>query len=556
MGGVRPSSGGAEARRMRAGHLRYDAEGTARDPEQGVPGTGLRRAGDHQRHAGRTGAAPRRRERAPRSTRRPGRARACTAKGRGRPRRRASDRGRRPHGVSRACERGDTRRTMARADRRAPLAVWAAVAAFAGGFGALSMLRHRSFETGRFDLGNMVQAVWSTAHGHPLRVTTLTGEQALRLGAHIDPVLILFAPLWWLWPSPDLLLVAQAVAIALGALPVYWLARKHLASRRAGVGFALAYLVYPPTTWLALNEFHPGGLAMPALLFAFWYLDEDRLARFGVWYAFARGGRAAGAAIAAVGVTWTAIAVGIVIPHFGAGQSTFSGRYSEARGALHDPPALVRLMFDHAGMHYLLDLVLPLAGLCLLAPIALAALPALLLNLLSATPTQTSIHFHYTAAELPPLIAAAVLGGARLRHRWRLPAATIVLAASLTGNYMLGAIPVWSELPGGETLQARAAVVSEHDRVAARALALIPPHAVVSATNSLGGHLSARGRVLSFPFIRDAAWVAVDESRPGYADRLAPLPTAAQVVWLRRNPAWRLVFEHDAVLVFHRVLPP
>ncbi|HEY9458755.1 MAG TPA: DUF2079 domain-containing protein, partial [Gaiella sp.] len=85
------------------------------------------------------------------------------------------------------------------------------------------MLRHRSFETGRFDLGNMVQAVWSTAHGHPLRVTTLTGEQAFRLGAHIDPVLMLFAPLWWLWPSPDLLLVAQAVAIALGALPVYWL---------------------------------------------------------------------------------------------------------------------------------------------------------------------------------------------------------------------------------------------------------------------------------------------------------------------------------------------
>ena len=85
---------------------------------------------------------------------------------------------------------------------------------------------------------------------------------------------------------------------------------------------------------------------------------------------------------------------------------------------------------------------------------------------------------------------------------------------------------------------------------------LIPPNAVVSATNSLGAHLSARRRVLSFPFIQDATWVAVDESRPGYADRLAPLPTATQVVWLRRNPAWRLVFERDAVLVFRRVLPP
>ena len=98
--------------------------------------------------------------------------------------------------------------------------------------------------------------------------------------------------------------------------------------------------------------------------------------------------------------------------------------------------------------------------------------------------------------------------------------------------------------------------MTKHDRVAARALALIPPQAPVSATNSLGAHLSARSRVLSFPYIQDAEWIAVDETRPGYADRLAPLPAAAQVVWLRRNPAWRLVFERDGVLVFHRVLPP
>jgi uncharacterized membrane protein len=466
---------------------------------------------------------------------------------------------------------------MARADRRAPLAVWAAAAAFAAGFGALSMLRHRAFETGRFDLGNMVQAVWFTAHGHPLRVTNLNGDQALRLGAHLDPVLILFAPLWWIWPSPDLLLVAQSIAIAFGALPVYWLAHKHIGSRRAGIGFALAYLLYPPTTWLALNEFHPGGLAMPALLFAFWYLDEDRivpfagfalfaascrediplvLAGYGVWYALARGRRAAGAWIAAAGVTWSAAAIGIVIPHFGGGQTAFAGRYSEARADALHPLALFRLAFDHAGANYLLDLVLPLAGLCLLAPIALAAVPAIALNLLSATPTQSSIHFHYTAAEIPPLVIAAVLGAARLHERRRLPVATIALSAALLGNYALGAIPVWSEFPGGESLQARAAIVSGHDRVIARALKLIPPRAAVSATNSLGAHLSARSRILSFPYIQDATWVAVDESRPGYADRLAPLPTAVQVVWLRRNPAWRVVFERDAVIVFKRVLPP
>ena len=149
----------------------------------------------------------------------------------------------------------------------------AGMTAYAAGFAALSVARHSAFVTGRFDLGNMVQAVWSTAHGHPLRMTNLHGDQISRLAAHVDPILVLFAPLWWIWPSPNMLLVVQAALIGLGALPIFLLARKHLASARVGVGFALAYLLYPATGWLALNEFHPVALATPLLLFAFWYLD-------------------------------------------------------------------------------------------------------------------------------------------------------------------------------------------------------------------------------------------------------------------------------------------
>jgi uncharacterized membrane protein len=464
-------------------------------------------------------------------------------------------------------------------------ALTAAIAAYAAGFAALSILRDRAFSTGRFDLGNMVQAVWSTAHGDPLRVTNLAGDQVSRLGAHTDVLLVLFAPLWWIWPSASMLLVVQATAIALGALPVFWLARKHLGSERAGIGFALAYLLYPATTWLTLNEFHPVALATPALLYAFWFLDEDRLvpfavfaviaaaskeevavvvAGYGIWYALARGRRATGAAIAGVGLLWSALAIAVVIPHFNGGHSAFEGRYSEVGGspagivhtAFRDPGLLFHTAFDHAGVHYLLDLVLPLAGLCLLSPIALAAVPEIAINLLSSTPTQSSIHFHYTAAEIPPLVVAAVLGAARVGPRWRIPVATVVVLTALVGNYRLGAIPFWRELPGGQTLQAHAASVTEHDRIAARALQLIPAGAVVSATNSLGGHLSARRRVLSFPYVQDATWIAADETQPGYADRVAPLSTAAQLAWLRRNPAWRLVFEQDGVLVFHRVLPP
>ena len=460
--------------------------------------------------------------------------------------------------------------------------VIAAMASYGAGFAALSVLRHRAFTTGRFDLGNMVQAVWWTAHGHPLQMTNLHGQQISRLAAHVDPILALYGPLWWIWPSPDLLLVTQALAIAVGAWPVYLLARKHLASPRAGLGFALAYLLYPATGWLTLNEFHPVALATPLLLFAFWYLDNDRLlpfalfaiaaaackeeialvvAGFGVWYAVTRRRWLEGGVVAGLGVAWSAIAIGVVIPHFHAtGESDFYGRYSEVGGsaagivktAFTDPVRILDAAFSTRDLRYLLQLVLPLAALSLLAPLVLiAALPELAINLLSATPTQTSIRFHYTAGLIPPLVIAAVFGAKRL-NRWTFPVAATVVIAALLGNYRLGPIPGWRHLPGGETFQATAARVTEHDKIAARALSLIPKSAVVSATNTLGAHLSARKRVLSFPFVQDATWIAADETQPGYADRYAPLPTAVQLAALRRNPDWRLVFEEDGVLVFSR----
>jgi uncharacterized membrane protein len=415
----------------------------------------------------------------------------------------------------------------------------------------------------------MVQAVWATAHGHPLRVTDVHGEQISRLAAHVDPILVLFAPLWWAWPSADMLLVVQAVAIAAGAFPVYSLARKHLASERAALGFALAYLLLPAVQWLTLNEFHPVALACPLLLFAFRYLDEDRLlpfavfavlaaltkeeialvvAGFGLWYALSRHRHAAGAAIVAAGAAWAGVAVGVVVPHFNDGStSSFYSRYREVGGspggilrtAVTHPVRLLEHAFDGRSLHYLAELLIPLGGLFLAAPLVLvAALPELALNLLSSTKTQTSIHFHYTAGLIAPLVAASVLGAGRLAQRG-IPVAALAVAAALAGNVWLGAM--FKAHPS----------VSAHDRVAAQALILIPRNAVVSATNTLGAHLSARRRILSFPLLDDATWVAADATRLSYLDRSSGGRRAERALArLRRNPEWRLVFRRDGILVF------
>jgi uncharacterized membrane protein len=367
-----------------------------------------------------------------------------------------------------------------------------------------------------------------------------------------------------------MLLTAQAIAIALGALPVFWLARKHLGSERAAACFALAYLLLPAVEWLTLNEFHPVALACPLLLFAFWFLDHDRLGWFavfavlaattkeevalavaglGVWYALAKRRRLEGAAIFALGAGWSAIAIGVVIPHFNHGASSFYARYGEVGGsprgllhtALHHPGRLVSKAFSHRGLDYVSQLGLPLALLFLAAPLVLvAAVPDLALNLLSSTRTQTSIHHHYTAAIIPALVVASVLGAARFRRRPMLIAAVILAAAAL-GNVFLGALSQF-----GSTH------VTRHDRIAARALRLIPGDAVVTATNSLGAHLSARRRFLSFPIRDDATWIAVDQTKPGYLDRNDAAATTRALAALRRDPRWRLVFRDDGVFVFRR----
>ena len=473
-----------------------------------------------------------------------------------------------------------------RALRTPRVLLGAAIAAYAAGFGALSVLRQDAFSTGRFDLGNMTQAVWSTAHGRPLEATSLSGEQFVRLGAHFDPILVLFAPLWWVWPSPDLLLVAQAVAIALGALPVYWLGIRHLGSRRAALGFALAYLLTPALGWMTLSEFHPVALATPLLLYAFWFLDGDRLLPFavcaglamatkehvglavagmGVWYLIARRRTRAALAIVAVGVVVSALAVTVVTPHFRPeGGAGFYGRFDEVGGSpggiakttVTDPLKVGEQVTQRRDVVYLLDLLLPLAALSLLAPAALlAAVPEVGLNLLSSTRTQTSIHFHYSAVTLAVLFPAAILGTARLARRRPGRAeriAMVATAAALAANYLLGPLPVWRWVPGGERLGTTAHRVDQHDRITERALELVPADAVVSASNSVGAHLSERRRILSFPLRRDADWVVVDATRPGNFDSIKPLPYARSISELERDPRFRMVFAEDGVLVFVR----
>jgi Predicted membrane protein (DUF2079) len=405
---------------------------------------------------------------------------------------------------------------------------------------------------------------------------------------------VLFTPLWWAWPSPDGLLVAQAAIVALGALPVFWLGRRWLEDDRLAVVGAAAYLLYPPLLYATLFDFHPVTLAAPLLLFCIWAAEEGRwwvlalcgtlaaltqeqvglaLVMLALWLAVRHPERRRAAALmAAAAAAWVAVAVAVIIPAFAVeGGNPHVRRYEElGNGPLDILRNLVTRPWDAAEvlvsgnrLAYLAALLLPLLMLPLLAPLlAAGALPQLLINLLASTGPAQDIQYHYAAVVTPFFVAAAVLGLARLR-RVRRPALLARLLASpgrLAAAAGVAALASWlilGPVPWREAAHNRFGE-DAHTRALDRAVALVPGGARVSASNGPGGHLSDRRTIYLFPRLFDAEWVLAED--PAFA--LAPaegrrtLLTRAYAARLRtveRSPAWRLVFRRDGVALFRRV---
>jgi uncharacterized membrane protein len=450
--------------------------------------------------------------------------------------------------------------------------VYAGMAAYAVLFLFAAIVHYVVFKEARFDLGDMVQSIWSTLHGHFLEGTTASGHQSDRLGFHVDPFLLFFVPLFWIWSSPVLLLVVQVLAVTSGALPVFWLARKHLDSSRAAAHFAFAYLLYPATQFNAFtigDGFHSVSLVLPLVLYAVWFLDEDRLVAFsivallaattkeeiplavgclGIWYAFRRGHRLFGLSVFSVGLAITLFDLLWVIPHFSAtGGNPFVDRYRAVGGTpggmahklVTDPMAFVHAVATGHKAVYLVLLFVPFLGLWLLEPLLfLGAVPELAIDLLSSHGNQTSIGYQYTAGIAPFVIAAAIFGATRFSRQsvrlslWVLIATALVAVLSPINKL------------GSDVRALGSPLVSAK----AHALGLIPGGVPVSASNELAGHLSERHYIYTFPSVEGSRWIVVDVH-----DRTLHIPGfKRQVRKYEADKAWRIVYSSYGIMVLRK----
>ncbi|MCS7007762.1 MAG: DUF2079 domain-containing protein, partial [Gaiellaceae bacterium] len=236
--------------------------------------------------------------------------------------------------------------------------------------------------------------------------------------------------------------------------------------------------------------------------------------------------------------------------------------------ALTDPATILEQLASHRNLSYILALSVPLAGLFLLAPaLTAAAVPQLLANTLSDMPTTADAYWHYTSVVIPILVAATVLGAARLATRARLLAAGVLLGLCAGLSAILGPWPqLWStsRLVPHQAWYGGTPPAGHIDALRA-AVALIPPDAPVSSTGKVGAHLSARRYVYSVPVVRRAEWIVIDERDPAVAPGVGASATArvrrgvADPAIIERflaridaSPGWKRVFSRSGVHVYRR----
>lgn len=301
-------------------------------------------------------------------------------------------------------------------------------------FSLLSINRLDTFRSNYFDLGIMDQTVYNTSKGRFLELTNPhVGRNTSRLAIHFDPALAVFAPLYWLFPSPSVLLIVQAIFIGLGGLAVYWIGLHLIKNRFVSTVFALSYLFYFPNQRAVIFDFHAVLLATPLLLFGilaelkgknrFMFacvfvalLTKEHVGlsvfMYGLYLYFVRKNRRYGLLVSTISIVVFISAVKVVIPHYNQGEHFALKFFKNLEKSPIDAVLYIfgsLISFD--GKVYLAQVLIPSILYAVFAPVQfLAVLPELIINLVSSNSNMRAIYFHYNAVATPFLYFAAISG--------------------------------------------------------------------------------------------------------------------------------------------------
>jgi uncharacterized membrane protein len=394
-------------------------------------------------------------------------------------------------------------------------------------FSTASVMRHESFNSTAFDLGIFDQTIWGYSNGDML-FNTVRGLNLL--GDHMHPILFGLAPLYKVLPMPASLLILQTLVLALGAIPVYLIAKRKL-GKTTGLLLSASYLLYPSLQYINMFDFHPAAFAVPLLLFAFYFVDVKEywyaaamlvllglskehfplaLTTIGSYVFFVQKNRKVGAIMAIAGLAWFGINFKVLLPYF-FGDSTYShlrgyeylgSSVTEvAKNTVLNPQLVIGQLLSFDNLSYTLLLLIPVGVVVALigAPYLLLGLPFFAINMLRTNDLTTAIAYQHNAELIPFLFIATIFGARNFTKVFRLlklnnvkiSVGVFVLLTTVTATVAYGPFTMVYDLDDFSQ--------SEHVMKGKNIISEIPEDSSVSADPLLLPHLTHRKEAYMFP---------------------------------------------------------
>lgn len=140
----------------------------------------------------------------------------------------------------------------------------------------INLFRYNNFDFGKFDLGNMSQMLWNTLNGRFMYLTDYFGTNLPRWAmSHVDPVLLLFLPLFAFIPHPLVLVFSQFILVTLSGFIIYKIAVLELKSKTAALLISSSFLFYPALGYLnATTGYHGVTVVIPFFLLSFYIFER------------------------------------------------------------------------------------------------------------------------------------------------------------------------------------------------------------------------------------------------------------------------------------------
>jgi len=446
-------------------------------------------------------------------------------------------------------------------ERRAEATLLVLITAYIMVFSGFTIFMYYAFKTYAWDLGIFVQALWTTVNRGQFFYYTIelsVNPRGSFFGAHFSPILFLVLPIYAVFQSPLTLLVLQSVVLALGAVPLYFIAKKHLGDRLSAVCLAAVYLTYPAVQCVNCFDFHTEAFIPLFFLMAFYYIDQKKWLKgllfvvltlstiefapiliifLGAYLALKEAftkdptersksllKRMFFPALLIVIAVIAFLLAFFVIDTLNPIKSTgLPGNWTYWGSSLpgvvlniltHPVQALTYMVTPIDKVSYLSSLLGPLLMLPIFSPEFLLALPWLIAAPLSENALYYNIYFQYSAFAIGQLFIAFIFSVKRLslfgndgRRNLKLQRTVIAFALVVTILFSVALSPI-----GLPEFSTRSVGITPHLTLLDDVLKLVPNNASIATQNDIFSHVAQRedAYIFTWPMPMQVEYILVD----------------------------------------------